>query len=256
MEFVRAATVSSHLDPEPNTLQWPRILALHGGGTNQRIFKAQCRVVEASLRAHGFRLVYAEAPFPSVPGPDVLSVYSRWGLFKAWLRSPDVCAPSSEDIYAVEDAIATTVHADDLRGASGVWVAVMGFSQGAKIAASLLLRQQQQQQNLTSQFRFRFGILFAGRGPLLNLSSELQTGEKCTRLVIPTIHVHGRRDPGLADHRKMYELCCDPAAARLVTWDGDHRLPIKTKDVQKIVSAILEIVKSGGSLEDSPGHVF
>ncbi|RYO87190.1 hypothetical protein DL763_006468 [Monosporascus cannonballus] len=233
-------------EAEASTLRWPRILALHGGGTNARIFRAQCRVLEASLKAHGFRLVYAEAPFPSVPGPDVLSVYAKWGHFKAWLRSPDVLVPAQQDIYAVEDAIATAMHTDDLRGASGAWVAVMGFSQGARLAASLLL---QQQQRFVSRFNFRFGLLLAGREPLLDLCPELEASEKDTRLFIPTIHVQGLRDPGLAHHRKMYDFCCDPGTRRLVTWDGDHRLPIKTADVQKVVSVTLEMARAAGVLE-------
>ncbi len=241
----RVAIMPSQISPEASNLHGPRILALHGGGTNERIFRAQCRVLEASLRAHGFRFVYVEAPFPSVPGPDVLSVYSKWGPFKAWLRSPDVLVPAPQDIYAVEYSIATAVHADDLQGATGAWVAVMGFSQGARLAASLLL---QQQQRFVGNFNFSFGLLLAGRGPLLDLCPELEASEKDTHLYIPTIHVHGLLDPGLAHHRKMYELCCDPGTTRLVTWDGDHRLPIKTADVQKVVSATLDMARGAGIL--------
>ncbi|KAH1600297.1 hypothetical protein KXW91_008005 [Aspergillus fumigatus] len=53
------------------TLHLPRLLCLHGGGTNARIFRMQCRVLEKHL-GRTFRLVYAQGPFTVVqPGPDV-----------------------------------------------------------------------------------------------------------------------------------------------------------------------------------------
>lgn len=238
------------LEVETSNLHLSRILALHGGGTNKRIFRAQCRVLEASFKAHGFRLVYAEAPFPSVPGPDVVSVYSEWGPFKAWLRSPDVIVPERQDIHAIEDAISSAMHADNQLGANGALVGVMGFSQGGRVAASLLL--QQQQRRVLGGLSFGFGLLLAARGPLLDLSPEFKMCENHTRLSIPTVHVHGLSDPGLECHRQMYEFCCDLETTRLVLWDGGHRLPIKTTDVKKVVSATIDMAKCAESLKVSP----
>ena len=70
---------------ESSTLHLPRILCLHGGGTNARIFRAQCRALITQLESE-YRLVFAQAPFDSHAGPDVLSVYSQWGPFRRWLR--------------------------------------------------------------------------------------------------------------------------------------------------------------------------
>ncbi|KAH1947450.1 hypothetical protein KXV44_007533 [Aspergillus fumigatus] len=68
------------------TLHLPRLLCLHGGGTNARIFRMQCRVLEKHL-GRTFRLVYAQGPFTVVqPGPDVTSVYKDYGPFRSWLR--------------------------------------------------------------------------------------------------------------------------------------------------------------------------
>ena len=74
--------------PSPSvdlTLHEPRILCLHGGGINARIFRDQCRVLKRSLSSAS-RLCYAEAAFLSKPGPDVVSVYKSYGPFEAWLR--------------------------------------------------------------------------------------------------------------------------------------------------------------------------
>src|ERR1700722_18740540 len=97
-------TVGKVDDP---TLHLPRILCLHGGGTNARIFRAQCRVIRAHLISLS-RLVFAEAPFPSPPGPDVESVYGDWGPFRSWLP-----ARNKIDVRSIDACIATALRADD-----------------------------------------------------------------------------------------------------------------------------------------------
>ncbi|KFX89969.1 hypothetical protein V495_02056 [Pseudogymnoascus sp. VKM F-4514 (FW-929)] len=262
----------------------PRILCLHGGGTNDRIFRAQCRALINHLR-HEFRLVFAQAPFDSEAGPDVLSVYNEWGPFRRWLcwhsehrklRPQDACR-------ALDQSLDDAMRYDNETGATGDWVAVLGFSQGAKIAASLLYRQQVYEetrrlvigttsghatQNLQPPDRpkFRFGILLAGSAPLVSLDPNMTlshplpdaTSIRNPReedsggvpeegggnvLRIPTIHVHGVLDPGLTFHRKLFEHFCHPATRRLVEWDGAHRVPLKNNDVLSVVHQIRKLAK-------------
>ncbi|KAI1412731.1 serine hydrolase FSH [Hypoxylon sp. FL1857] len=257
-----------------STLRLPRILCLHGGGTNARIFRTQCRVLSRMLEPH-FRLVYAEAPFESTAGPDVLSVYADYGPFKRWLRwLPE--QPELEDYAAVADIDAQlrkAMEADDRAGASGPWVGLLGFSQGAKLSASLLLRQQLRTAKLggaMARSDWKFAVLMAGRAPIVNLDpdvfkssmlsapsqigllggpdlAEIMRGEHI--LKIPTIHVHGRKDPGLHLHRELLEEYCDPDTTRLVEWDGDHRVPLKGTDVQPLINEILSVARETGALK-------
>ncbi|KAI0904455.1 serine hydrolase FSH [Ustulina deusta] len=264
------------------TLHHPRILCLHGGGTNARIFRAQCRVLSRWLEPH-FRLVYAEAPYASAPGPDVVSVYAGDGPFKRWLR----WLPTHEalgDEVAVRDidrAIREAMDADDAEGADGPWVALLGFSQGAKLAASLLFRQQQRALRRTQEGKrgntgvgddgifdgWRFAVVLAARAPLVNLEPglfqssllsnpseiglsgtpdlmEMASGKHVLRL--PSIHVHGLADPGLHLHQELYEQYTDPACTRLLQWDGAHRVVLKSTDVQPVVDAIVAVAKETG----------
>lgn len=197
-------------------LHIPRILCLHGGGTNSRIFRMQCRVLERAL-SPWFRLVYAEAPFPAQPGSDVTSVYKDHGPFKAWLRTSaqGPVRDAGQVIEEIDAAITTTMCLDDLIGATGEWVALLGFSQGAKIAASMLYFKQilQKQMGMHAELwpSFRFAVLPAGRGPLVWLEANCSppeglgdTGALSTpdhrphishgasehMLQLPTIHVH------------------------------------------------------------------
>ncbi|CEJ91590.1 hypothetical protein VHEMI07292 [[Torrubiella] hemipterigena] len=253
---------------EATALHLPRILCLHGGGTNARIFRAQCRAIITHL-SNDFRLVFAEAAFDSKAGPDVLSVYKDWGPFKRWLRwqhsQPN---PGSEVIIeALNQSLEDAMLLDDMRGATGEWVGLLGFSQGAKVSASLLYRQQLQEAvygigNASTQFRF--GVILAGRAPLVCLDDDTEhcqflpaasaiTDVKGFKrpelsncggvLTIPTLHVHGTNDPGLDLHRQLYEGFCSDDSKRLLIWDGDHRLPLKYGDVSMLAHEIREMAR-------------
>ncbi|KAJ5675033.1 uncharacterized protein N7477_004967 [Penicillium maclennaniae] len=243
------------------TIHLPRILCLHGGGTNALIFRMQCRVLEKRLGC-SFRLVYAQAPFTSVePGPDVTSVYKDYGPFKVWLLDHRMSSvwKSREVAAEIDAALALAMAADDVQGATGEWVGLLGFSQGAKVAASILYRQQR-----CGMTRFRFAVLFAGRGPLVWLMPDLPQphglvdaatpfthtppawltrGSDEHMLRLPTIHVHGMRDPGLDQHRDLLREYCDPLQATLLEWEGDHRMPIKSRDVETIVQQIHKLAR-------------
>lgn len=249
------------------TIHLPRILCLHGGGTNAQIFRAQCRGLAAQLKSE-YRLVFAQAPFASQAGPDVLSVYSQCGPFRRWLRwRPEHPAIRPEDVVRELDrSLADAMRQDDESGATGEWVALLGFSQGAKVSASLLYRQQVREEVLgegRSGTHFRFGILMAGRAPLISLDPALplspalpdasqitdgrvyhQKGHHVLR--VPTIHVHGLRDKGLDLHRELFQDFCDRDTRRLVEWDGDHRLPLKFNDVFLVVRQIRQLARETG----------
>lgn len=179
--------------------------------------------------------------------------------------------------YAIRDAMA----ADDAKGATGEWVGLVGFSQGAKLSASMLLEQEARVRHARktgddllpglledSSIRWRFGILMAGRAPLSNLcpgQPELLSSKALVSaadisegfgfvdkvddeavLKTPTVHVHGLADEGLHLHRRLLEQYCEPGTTTLVEWDGNHRIPIKSKDVERVVTAIWDVAERTG----------
>ena len=249
------------------SLSLPRILCLHGGGSNARVFKAQTRALRSELSNH-FRFVFVDAPFASEPGPDVTSAYEKFGPFRRWFRSgPHHPFINQVDaVERIEESIYEAMDRDDFKGATGDYVAILGFSQGAKLAASLLFRQQVRAQKLGKYLagtNFRFAVLMNGRGPLVSLephllmnsalvdasqiavdqplkAEDLRRKEHILRL--PTIHVHGLQDPGLPLHRHLLQNYCS-RSARLVEWEGRHSVPIKTKDVTPLVQEILRMAK-------------
>jgi hypothetical protein len=205
-------------------------------------------------------------------GPDVLAVYGQWGPFKRWLRwspeQPEIT--TQETVKELDQCLSKAIEADDACGATGEVVAVLGFSQGAKVAASVLYWQQRSGQSLglkAANSGYRFGVLLAGSAPLVDLS----TGEgdsndmsedaqpvhntigpralDCNthKLSVPTLHVHGLQDKGLRLHRSLLEEFCVPESAILIEWDGMHRVPLKRTEVSRVAGQIRKLASLTGS---------
>ncbi|KAK4168339.1 serine hydrolase FSH [Cladorrhinum sp. PSN259] len=259
-----------------STAHLPRILCLHGGGTNAAVFRAQMRTFIARTLAPHFRLVFFDAPFDCAPHAAIVQVYGDFAPFHRWLRWKDVHDPVDAQDCAVQilTGIRKAMDEDD-RENYGEWAGVLGFSQGAKIAASLLWVQERNGRSgipmLRRGTRFRFGVMIAGSAPLVLLDPTgelgkppryIETADNLTFafedwpernegehvLGLPTLHVHGLLDPGIERHRKLLDLYCKEGTARLVEWNGDHRIPIKTVDVEMVSEQLLEMARETGVL--------
>lgn len=242
------------LNDESEYLGLPRILCLHGGGTSAEIFQIQCRAIIKRLKGI-FRLVFVDAPFTSIPHPGIVPYFGDDGTFYRWLRWNHDEPIDNFAEAKILDCIETVMRTDK---GTGDWVGVMGFSQGAKMASSLLWSQEKLR---GTDGPFKFGVFMAGRAPVVVLDPD-QTLPK-TRytahideistafqdwapnndgphaLATPTLHVHGLQDPGLDMHRALLKDYCKTGTTRLVEWDGGHRLPIQAADVEKVAAGIL-----------------
>ena len=224
------------------------------------VFSAQARALIKSLP--DFRLVFADGPFFCDAGPGIVPVYQDYGPFRRWLRwLPE--HPALDDEAAIEEvmyAIETCKREDE---GTGPWVGLMGFSQGAKLSASLLYDQQiRMEKEGRADTDYKFAVLLAGRSPLVSFSDYSKSpacvsagsvsegfhyeGESPHVLRLPTIHVHGLADQGLHLHRKMLKQYHDPKTATLIEWDGNHRVPIKKTDVEKITNEIYRVAREQG----------
>ncbi|OQN95840.1 hypothetical protein B0A48_18125 [Cryoendolithus antarcticus] len=245
--------------PTPD-LSLPRILCLHGGGVTAEVFALQARTLIRALPA--FRLVFADGPFYCPAGPGIVPVYEQHGPFRRWLRwlpeHPEIDdeAATEEVFYAIE-----TCKRDD--EGTGPWVGLMGFSQGAKLSASLLYHQQiRVEKTGKAETDYKFAVLLAGRSPLVSFSEHsrhpalVNAGQVSEGfdyphqsphvLSLPTIHVHGLADGGLHLHRKMLAQYHDPKTSTVVEWDGAHRVPLKKTDVDKIAAEIYRVAREQG----------
>lgn len=244
----------------------PRILCLHGGGVSARIFELQMRYFIKSM-ARDFRLVFVDGPWSSEMHEDLRPVYSDMGTCYRW-ASWSQQHPALDDALAVREVERSLTQAMESDQGNGEWVGLLGFSQGAKLAFSILLENQLRLQRdpWAAPFagaHWRFGVIMAGRAPpfslspltrkskhyssLTNLSQGRQHDKALpldrspTKLYTPTLHVHGLKDGGLELHRDLLHKFASPAHSRLIEWDGAHRIPIRSADVKLVTDAILEI---------------
>lgn len=212
-----------------------------------------------------FRFVFVEAPFFCDEGIGVYPVYANWGPFRRWSRwlksHSDINAEACqhEIMYAIEQGMVTDP-------GTGDWVGVLGFSQGAKVASSLLLKQQLDDDAGREATKFRFGIIMAGRAPLLALTPEMEDMKFLQsaaglpdeadmdaiydapehKLRLPTVHIHGLKDEGLSLHRRCVEDYCAAGTTTVIEWDGPHRIAIKKNDVDRMVEAWTSVADEYG----------
>jgi len=231
-----------------------------------QIFRAQFRSFLSSPLTQNFRFVFVDAPFYCEEGVGVVPVYADWGPFRRWFRwldshdeiDPETCQAE------IEYALKAGMDADE---GTGDWVGVLGFSQGAKLAASLLYeRQLQVDAKEEGGVKWQFAVMLAGRAPLVSLSSKTEglpwmqsaggiadgvdtesiNERPEMRLRLPTVHVHGLKDEGLHLHRALVNDYCAPGSTTLVEWDGPHRIPFKKVDVDRVVAAVMELCEEYG----------
>ena len=243
-----------------------RLLCLHGGGVTGQIFERQMRHFKKSLAPH-FRLVFADGPWTSEMHDDLKPVYSQMGPCRRWGRwKPS--HPSLDHSSAIRQVERSLTKAMDEDEGSGEWVGLIGFSQGAKLAFSILLENQlrlQKDRRATgfAGVHWQFGVIMAGRGPPYNLGhshknpqhytsvaglspvceSDLSSLPFSNKLQTPTLHVHGLQDGGLDMHRHLLKHFTSPAKSRLIQWYGAHRIPIQSTNVKEITEGILEMAK-------------
>lgn len=244
----------------------PRILCLHGGGASAQIFEAQMRYISKYLQNH-FRFVFVDAPWVSEKHPALKPAYPHMDPCYRWARWLEEQPPLDDATAAseVEEALMTAMADDE---GTGDWVGLLGFSQGAKMAFSILQENQlRSRKNGTLKgfagVDWQFGIIMAGRGPPFCLSSlsRRQKGYSSftqlpyhlddsiyhtpfsDKLQTPTLHIHGLRDEGLEAHRELLAFYTASDCARLIEWDGGHRLPIKSEDVRRVAEAIKDLTK-------------
>jgi predicted esterase len=242
-------------------LTLPRILCFHGGGTNADILAIQSRAIIAGLRPY-FRFVFVNGPFTATPHEAIAQVYGDMGPFYRWLRwlPEQEIIPDEVAAKTVMDTILTAMRKDH---GTGPWAGTFGFSQGAKIAANLLWMQEQaQRKGLKPQTNFRFAVSMAGLAPFLHLDTRYplperyidgaggfatdfndypETNEGDHALSAPTLHVLGKQDPDVEDHRMFMEKYFKKGTVRVHEWDGGHRVAVGKPDVDIIVKHILDI---------------
>lgn len=194
---------------------------------------------------HTFDFIDAECYCPAAPG--IAELYP----------SPYLCwyeQGNPEDVQAAHDYLVSVIEED------GPYDGVIGFSEGAALAASLLLWDES---SPVYKPRFKVAILFNSVVPLVPAKelgeclSEVVKGDQdsyldllvpasrgCSRedrkerlsqafcftskgplrISVPTLHIIGTQDPFAESSRVMVDFC-RPELAQVFLHEGGHELP-------------------------------
>jgi hypothetical protein len=203
----------------------PAILCLHGGGTSAAIYKIQTLRLRHALSSH-FDFVFVNAPFITEPGPGVLPFFEGAGPFYSWERPTDGGKIPKESTAVVEEAIKRQCL--EMRQP---FVAILGFSQGAKLGAALMM-EQQKQQNQGGKFVEgpKFGVFLMGVCPKV---------EGIEKLRLPTIHVIGSHDVYRAESKRLWLECCQRDKAIYIELPVGHQVPLMKAHTKDLVTEIL-----------------
>ncbi|CZT02535.1 uncharacterized protein RAG0_09653 [Rhynchosporium agropyri] len=226
----------------------PKILCLHGSGTNVDIFQIQSRKLRNYLK-DSFRFVFVNAPFSSPPGPGVLPFFDADDDFYAWIpqrrrsRKPfarriDLGKEEREANEGLRNALMDIDEYDE------PFVGVMGFSQGAGMAASLLLLAQQARNRSEKCYwsSLQFGIMFNGTADCLEWQSHRSIEEVRDDVIrIPTVQVHGLADPWLKNGRMMLGCFFAAETVNLIEFNGAHHLIPDEEGTRRLAEAIKEM---------------
>lgn len=103
-----------------------------------------------------------------------------------------------------------------------VFDGILGFSEGATIAANLILRQCRKK----GSSLFDFAVFICCTVPPLwpDKEDNLLADKTAERIKLPTAHIVGFKDPGYYGGRALYNLCME-ASASIFDHGGFHLIP-------------------------------
>lgn len=133
----------------------------------------------------------------------------------------------------------------DLIDTEGDIDGVIGYSEGAGIAASLLIEETRRERELGRQPRIKCAILFSGWPPIHPVTGKIVVADDFDQepITIPTCHVIGASDPFLDGAIALYNMC-DPDTADLFDHGGGHVLPRSKHIIDELTPIVREMIAS------------
>jgi Serine hydrolase (FSH1) len=131
----------------------------------------------------------------------------------------------------------------------GPFDGILGFSQGATIAGSILLKEALQEKFDTMPFKC--AVLIGGPRPFEiwspganRVTMKRASGRELGQVLrVPTLHIVGKQDPWYGDCVSMMELC-DEEVASLYAYEGAHPLPTSQNINAVMASEIRQLIKT------------
>lgn len=116
----------------------------------------------------------------------------------------------------------------------------MGFSQGAALAAAMIVHHAQT--NPHAPPLFRAAVFLCGAAPYEASGLEIMVPKPDTYpITIPTAHVVGKLDPLYPESMKLFGLC-EPAQATFFDHGSKHMVPFDQRSNDEMLRVIEETI--------------
>ncbi|KAI1740421.1 serine hydrolase FSH [Xylaria scruposa] len=226
-----------------------KILCLHGIGTNADIFETQTAPIRYHLRnlsepaALVFDFVDGTYPWPAPP--EIITIY---GENQPNLSYYDGSATSA--LAAIDNLAAYVIE-------NGPYGAIMGFSMGGSLAATLLLKPHEKDADkpewATARTMIQSAVFLSGMQPISTAAlrrekmEKVQTQEiglrgKWNLIDIPTLHIWSPADQEIpGESETLVQMCCKDKRAEIVHNAG-HAVPVNLAHVKDAATGIQKML--------------
>ncbi|KAA8646573.1 uncharacterized protein ATNIH1004_008006 [Aspergillus tanneri] len=221
-----------------------RVLCLHGGGINSRIFKTQTAEIRYEL-GDDITYDFVEGTIPSemYPGVEIIAAASEQTF--AYVDDKD---PSTW--LSIHQSLSQHLQTD------GPYDGVIAFSQAATLILSYIIHiTKERNSGKPVHVPFRFAVFFSIVLPPVDYTTlqekrvvEMEADAARDLVDIPTAHIWGVKDPGAKGAEEASRFC-SPNTRWVYVHGGGHEIPGSgtKKAVVRTTHMIRRAIESCGS---------
>ncbi|ROV97403.1 hypothetical protein VMCG_06948 [Cytospora schulzeri] len=130
---------------------------------------------------------------------------------------------------------------------------VLGYSEGATTAATLILEERKRAQQYGRQRRIKRAIFFAGWPPMSISGDKVQVvlADQSQGVIdIPTLHIVGCSDPYILGAVALYNMC-ERSSAEMFDHGKGHTVPRDSRTIQELCDSIDRLASRDESWQDN-----
>ncbi|KAJ5946061.1 hypothetical protein N7454_002900 [Penicillium verhagenii] len=206
-----------------------RFLCLHGASTNTEILEIQTGGLRQQLARNGHTFTFMNGKFVA-PVEGELEGVVDGPFYNHYDRDR---SPGATVAEAIE-------HTNRIIAEQGPFDAVLGFSQGAALAAAMIIHHAKSKPSAPPLFRV--AVFLCGGAPWEETGLMLVKAEPDTFPInIFTANVVGKLDSIYESSMELYKLC-EPSKAGFYDHGSKHMVPFDAKNTDAMVRVIEEAV--------------
>ncbi|TAQ85427.1 hypothetical protein B7494_g6245 [Chlorociboria aeruginascens] len=128
----------------------------------------------------------------------------------------------------------------------GPFDGIIGYSEGATIAATMILDEQRRLTDEGREPQIKAAIFFAGWPPIIPETKQLVLLDESDYVIgIPTCHVIGARDPYIHGAMALFNVC-EGDVAHLFDHGKGHTIPRDARTIKELGDTVRKMIVESG----------